>query len=199
MLDHFQYPLEEAERHPPDDMTIGLSDDDARETDTGQLGNDMLDLPRRLVEPCQGKPERLLNLRGVEGEYLMLLEMKGMRRHNEARGDTLVPDVVVDLPQILGIREFDTDLFEGFAGCRHAARIVPHFHATARKGHMAGPRIALEDRSLDQQNLGGIGPIAQDDRHRGTIVVGGCDELRGVAREFLAYVSDIHGVELSDL
>jgi len=72
VLDHVQHPLQKAEGQSPDDMAIGITDDDTREADIGQLGNDVFDLARLVVKSGEGKPEGLLDFGRIEGEFLVL-------------------------------------------------------------------------------------------------------------------------------
>ncbi len=199
MVDHFQDPLEEAKGHPPHDVTIGITDDDAGEAHIRQLRDDMLDLPGLFVETRQREPECLLDLSRVEGELLMGLDIEGVGRHDEARTDSLISHVIVDLPEILGTRELDADFFEGLASGGDATRGIRGFHPTAGKGHVPGPRIALENGTLDQQDLGGVDAFTQHDGDGSAVVFVGGDELRRVQRQFSSHVFDIHRAERSGL
>ena len=197
MIDGVQHPLEKAEGQSPDDVAIGIAYDDTRKADFRHLRHDVFDLPRLLMETGQRKPQGLLDLRGVESEFLVLLQMEGVSRHDQARPDARVADEFVDVSEIFGVGEFDADLFEGLSGCGDPGRVVGRLHAAAGTGHMSGPRITLEDRTLDQEHLCGVAPLAQHDRDGGPLAIPGVDNFRRVGRKFPAYVFDIHVASLA--
>ena len=65
---------------------------------------------------------------------------------------------------------------------------------------MSRPRVRLVDRTLDQQNFRGAGPISQDDGHRRFRMISyALRRLWYMPRQFLANIVDTHLTDGSEL
>ncbi len=77
-LQHVEHAVEEAEGQSPDDVTIGLTDEDSREAHVGHLGNRVLYLTMFFVQPLEWEPEGLLHFGWIEIEFLMLGQIESV-------------------------------------------------------------------------------------------------------------------------
>ncbi len=167
MTQHPKQVLEESIRHAPDDVSIGNSNENAGKTHFGTLGNLVVNGTRLLEHIGQWKPEGRLDLLHIDVEALCLDEIISVSGDDERWPRTRVADDVIELSEILGVREVDPDLLEGLTLGGPSCRVIVMFHAAAGKGHVPGPRIAVSHGSLDQQHLDGVFAFPKHDGHGG--------------------------------
>ena len=197
MLDHLKHPIKEAKGESPNDVAIGLTHDDPRKANIGHLRNDVLHLARRFMKTREWKPEGLLDLARIQHKFLIRLQVEGVRGHHQPRYHPSIPDQFVNLAEVFRVREFDADLFVGLSRSGKARRNVAALHPTPRKGHVAGPRIAFKDCSLDQQDFGGFRTFPQDDCDGGLLMIFRFHEFRSVSGKLFSNVVNIHAPKLS--
>ncbi len=129
------------------------------------FGDGVVDGPGFLEHIGEREPEGCLDLFEVDREALISCQIESVRSDHERRSATRSPDDVIELPEIFGIDQIDTDLLEGFALCRAPCRIICGLHATTGKRHMAGPRIALSLSAFDQEHFDRMLALPKHDGH----------------------------------
>ena len=120
-----------------------------------------------------------------------------MRRHDQPRGYPPIPDQLINVAEVFGVREFYTDFLMGFSRGGESCRIVVALHPPAGKGHMARPRVAFKNRPLDEQHFSGFRAFPQDHSDRGPLMASRIDGFGSVSGQLVSHVSNIHVRQLS--
>lgn len=114
MTQDIQQVFEEAIGQTPDDVSAGDPNENARVGSLGPLRDHVLDASGLLEHFGQRKPEGVPNFPRIKFDFLFLGQKKGVGRDDEGWARVRVSHDVVELAKVLGLRQLDPDLFEGF-------------------------------------------------------------------------------------
>jgi hypothetical protein len=199
MTQDIQQVLEKAIGQPPNDMTVRDPNQNSRVSSLWPVGHLILDASRFLEHVGQRKPEGVLHLLRSKLELLTFDQKEGVSGDDERRARSGVADDVVQTAKVLGARQFDPDLLEGFTSRRAARRIVAALQTTTRKRHMPRPRVPLAHGPLDQEHFDRLAALAKHDRNGSMCLTGQVGLLGHMRTQFFSNDVDFHVMQLSDL
>ncbi len=199
MTQDIQQVFEKAIGQPPNDMTVRDPDQNSRVSSLGPVSHLILDTSRFLEHVGQRKPEGVLHLLRSKLELLTFDQKEGVGSDNERWARSGVPDDIVQTAKVLGIRQFDPDLLEGFTSRRAARRIVAALQTATRKRHVPRPRVPLAHGPLDQEHFDRLAALAKHDRNGSVSFTGRVGLVGHVRTQFFSNDFDFHVMQLSDL
>ena len=141
--------------------------------------HDILGLRTLMLQLRERHPERRRHFfAGREGH--VGFDDRHERPDDDRRQRAIARREIIEAPEHLPLREIERQLFLGLAHSGDFERGVTGFEAATGERHVAAPRITLQLRALDEQQLGFIIDHAQHRRHRGQPRLG---RRRGIDRD----------------
>ena len=197
MTQDIQQIFQKAIGQTPDDMSVRDPNENARISSLGPVRNRVLDASGFLEHVGQRKPESVLNFFRSKFDLLVLGQEEGVSRDDERWARAGVADDIVELAKVLGVRQLDPDLLEGFTLRGAARRIVAALETTPRKRHVSRPRIALTLGPLDQEHFDRSHALPKHDRDSSVCFIEDVGLLWHVCAKFLSYEINLHLNQLS--